>query len=218
MPVSLRQAVARFDLGLIALVGSLIGARVAYVATHWDYYGFRPEEWIWIWQGGLPWIGALLGSLLLLGILNFLIYHSFGLILDILAIPALFVGISAWIGCWLSGCAYGYTLDIRGILPPSPDYFGVMGARWPTQIVGALLCFIALLVLISPKVPVRKAGLPGSLAILSIALSSFVLSYTRADPIRTLLGVRLDTIGSAFGVILAMVCIIYFTYQNKNRS
>lgn len=216
-PTSLPRSIARLDLGLIALFGGLVGARSAYVLAHWNYYQTRPDEWIWLWQGGLPWIGALLGSLLFLSVIDILFYQSFGKILDILAIPSLIVGIAAWLGCWLSGCAYGFSIDPSSFVPASPDYFGAMSVRWPTQIMGALLLFAMFLAINARSLSIKTEGVGGSLTILGIGLSSFILSFTRADPIPSVAGIRTDSIGSALVVLMAGICIMYFAFRNKIR-
>ncbi len=41
------------------LVGSLVGARVAHVATNWSLYSGHPGRWLALWHGGLASFGAL---------------------------------------------------------------------------------------------------------------------------------------------------------------
>ena len=48
---------ARFAGWLI--VASLLGARVAHVATNWSYYEGHPARWLAFWQGGLASFGAI---------------------------------------------------------------------------------------------------------------------------------------------------------------
>lgn len=214
----LGQSVTRLDRGLIALLGGMLGARFAFVITHWDYYQTRPQEWFWIWQGGFSWVGALLGSLSLLIMFSLIRRRSFGKIVDSLAIPALIVGISAWLGCWLSGCAYGYRLESISILPASPDYFGNLSPRWPTQLVGGLFCLAMFLGLNLYPFPGYPAGFLTSVTILGLAISTWILSYTRADPIRMIGSMRLDTLSSAVIFSLAAISAITLALRQRNRS
>ncbi|MGH9020620.1 MAG: prolipoprotein diacylglyceryl transferase [Acidimicrobiales bacterium] len=41
------------------LVGGLVGARVAHVATNWSHYAGHPGRWLAVWQGGLASFGGL---------------------------------------------------------------------------------------------------------------------------------------------------------------
>lgn len=48
---------ARFAVWI--LVGALIGARGANIATNWGYYDGHPSRWIAVWQGGLASFGGI---------------------------------------------------------------------------------------------------------------------------------------------------------------
>jgi hypothetical protein len=82
---------------------------------------------------------------------------------------------------------------------------------------GALLLFAIFLALNARSRSITAEGVGGSLTILGISLSSFALSFTRADPIPSLAGIRTDTIGSALVVLVAGICIMYFAFRNKIR-
>jgi len=44
---------------VVLLVGALLGARAAHVATNWSLYSGHPGRWLALWQGGLASFGAL---------------------------------------------------------------------------------------------------------------------------------------------------------------
>jgi prolipoprotein diacylglyceryltransferase len=44
---------------IIVLVGALIGARAAHIATNWSIYSGHPGRWLALWQGGLASFGGL---------------------------------------------------------------------------------------------------------------------------------------------------------------
>lgn len=48
---------ARFTIAL--LIGGLVGARLANIATNWSYYSGQPGRWIAVWQGGLASFGGI---------------------------------------------------------------------------------------------------------------------------------------------------------------
>src|SRR5579863_5798182 len=75
-----------------AVVGAILGARIAYVVGHFSAYT-SPVQWLEIWKGGISLVGGLLGGTLLAGLyfrrnqLNFWEYAD-------LAAPSLALGIA----------------------------------------------------------------------------------------------------------------------------
>lgn len=53
-----------FDLGLIAILVSLVCARIYYVVFSWDYYGAHPAEILDVRGGGLAIYGGIIGGVL----------------------------------------------------------------------------------------------------------------------------------------------------------
>lgn len=51
------QRFAKFTVALI--VSGLIGARIANIATNWNYYSGHPGRWIALWQGGIASFGGI---------------------------------------------------------------------------------------------------------------------------------------------------------------
>jgi phosphatidylglycerol---prolipoprotein diacylglyceryl transferase len=48
----------------LSVLSALLGARLDYVAGHWDYYGMQPAKILALWEGGLAMQGGLLAGLL----------------------------------------------------------------------------------------------------------------------------------------------------------
>jgi phosphatidylglycerol:prolipoprotein diacylglycerol transferase len=203
------------DAGLASLAGGLVGARLTFVIVHSGYYLSRPLESFSIWQGGLSWFGAVAGS-----VLGLMVYSRFAktapwIVADMLAVPAMLVGASAWVGCFLDGCAYGYPVQSAWWPVRSPDWTGNFALRWPTQLVGSLLYLLSIAGLLRiAKVRSR----PGIAACLSLALLSAiycVLSLTRGDPIWMVFGLRLDTLAS-FTILLPSLALLVW-HMEKDR-
>ena len=120
----------------VLLIPALVGARLLFVATHWDLYRGDPRH---IWRrtdGGGVMLGglalALLASLPLLAVLDI----SLGAFWDV-AIFTILVGmIPARIGCLLHGCCGGRPTEGRFALC-LPDHRGIWRRRIPTQILEA---------------------------------------------------------------------------------
>ena len=100
--------------GILALVGGIVGARVAYVIENWSEFAGRPGGFASvasISSGGLIYYGGLaLASVVVL------VYFSYKKLpfrryLDILA-PSLMIGLAfGRAGCLLNGCCYGGPAD-----------------------------------------------------------------------------------------------------------
>jgi len=202
------SASALLNAGLVALTGSLLGARTGFVLLHLDYYAGQSWEIAWFWQGGLNAVGGMIGALLGLSLYSILTSTNSWRLGDEMAIPAAIIAFSCWTGCLVDGCAYGIQAPLGPLTTPLADMFGGFTSRWPTQAAGALASVVTLAVLVWLKG--RKLQ-PGILLCTSLGLISagmLALSFTRADPSLTIAGMRLDTIGSAALLALAIVAAL----------
>jgi len=97
------------DVTLWIMVGTILGARAAYVLTYWnDEFAGQPVSEIFaIWHGGLVFYGGLIGAIITGAI--YLRWKKLPLwkIADVLA-PSIALGsVFGRIGCLLNGCCYG---------------------------------------------------------------------------------------------------------------
>jgi phosphatidylglycerol:prolipoprotein diacylglycerol transferase len=193
---------------IYALGGGLLLSRLVFVALHPEYFRDHPAEIFAVWQGGLSAAGGMLGALI--GILAYSRTKPGQPwnILDALAVPALILSTTAWIGIWLDGVAYGIQIPAQWTVFMNSDPFQGEVARWPTQIVGAVSSLIALLLLIiiNPRWP---SGIRAGLTWSTIALILVVVSFFRADPSMLILGLRLDMLGPAALAIIGLGATSY---------
>ena len=189
--------------GLLVLLGCLLGARAVYVLERWAYYGAHPGEIVQLLSGGLSAAGALAGGLIALILLSLLQRVSLFQLGDdlILLAPPLAAGI--WMGCWLSGCAYGpLTPQDAWWGIPVTDETGLVASRLPLQLLAAgslLTCFWLLenrLGLIRPR-----DGQIASLGCVILGLNLIVFLLLRSDLTRLWRGVSLD-VWTALGLCL----------------
>lgn len=101
-----------YDLSFVILVSSLVGVRLAYVATHWSEFSGQLHQIVMINEGGLTLYGGILGALLA----GWYFCRRKGLhfprMADIM-LPSVALGIGITrIGCFLAGCCYGHTCDL----------------------------------------------------------------------------------------------------------
>lgn len=99
---------AVLDMAIIAIIASMIGARLFHVFVEApDYYWEKPIRVLYFWQGGFVSLGAFIGT-----IGSWLVYLrmkklSTARYLDIAAIVAPLIIFCVRIGCFLNGCCYG---------------------------------------------------------------------------------------------------------------
>ncbi len=200
--------IARIDVGLIALLAGLLGARAGYVATHWGYFSPRLDETLYFWQGGLSWAAGAFGALVGLTVYIVLTRRSFWKLADALAIPAAIVASAAWLGCLIDRCAYGLRTAPGPLSPPAPDMIGTIAPRWPTQTLGVLLSLIVVGALYWLSHLDLRPGLLAVLSLSLVALIALALSFTRGDPMPTLAGIRWDGLGSAAVLSLGLIALM----------
>ncbi len=203
------ESLQAVNAGLVALFGGLLVGRLAYVAAHWQYFQSHRGEIPQIFLGGLAWPGALAGGVLAVIIYAVLTSQSAGRLLDAL-LPLLgMVVFSAWLACWVNGCAYGPVARGWWALPARNEW-GVMDQRVPVQLIGALLAVLTLVLAdrIRERMPVP--GQMGLIALCVLAAQLLGLSFLRADSAPSWRGLHLESwaaLGLTACFLLALVVL-----------
>ncbi|RMA97629.1 prolipoprotein diacylglyceryl transferase [Hydrogenothermus marinus] len=134
---------------IFAVIGGLIGARIAYVIEHHDQMkSFL--DYIAIWKGGIDWFGGFIG-----GIITALIFiKKYNIPIwkagDIAGISIIIGHAFGRLGCTCAGCCYGKPVpddsifkDLAIKFPNHPDTVAPPGiALYPTQPAEAIGNFI----------------------------------------------------------------------------
>ncbi len=150
---------------LILIIPALVGARLLYVAAHWQHYRKTPRR---IWsrrEGGSDMYGGFLLALLLALPALRSLQLGFGAFWDVSMITILTGMIFARLGCLLNGCCAGRP-SRAWISLYLPNHLGIWTRRLPTQYLeagwaGALLvCALAIR---------RSMPFPGALALVMAA-------------------------------------------------
>jgi phosphatidylglycerol---prolipoprotein diacylglyceryl transferase len=130
------------DLGLWTVIGGIVGGRIGYVLTYLSTFRENWVQMFQIWKGGLTFLGAFVGGLVVLGIFALAQRRSKEKIslwqmADVL-VPGLALGIVfGWAACLMGGCAYGATGQGFGYMV-LPDIYGLEQMRFATQIAGLI--------------------------------------------------------------------------------
>ena len=166
---------------LLLIVPALAGARLLFVATHWDVYRHNLRRIRNRREGGLSMYGGLLLALLVSVPLLRIAKLNFGAFWDVASFTILVGMIFARVGCLLNGCCSGRRVRGRfGVL--LPDASGVWERRLPSQMLEAL---VAGLLLAGASVVWRLLPFPGALFLLmTLAYSGarFAMEFARERP------------------------------------
>ncbi|MBN1680062.1 MAG: prolipoprotein diacylglyceryl transferase [Anaerolineae bacterium] len=196
------------DVGLAAIVGGIIGARLLHVLLEWDYFADHTGEITRLSMGGLAWHGALI-----MGIPAALLVARIRQVPLLPWTDALALGwpvgtITAWIACRGAGCAYGYEVNTLADWPgwlagELPDVYGLIAPHLEIQAFGAayggVLFAVALLL-------TWKNWLPGVRFWLILALTSLgfaIIGFFRIDPAYTIHDRRADQVFDLVVLLLA---------------
>ncbi len=210
------QAGRWVDAALVTLLLALIGSRAAYVALEWPYYAARTGEIFAIWQGGLAWVGAVLGWLAGVLLVAGFWRISIGAALDGLGPLLTPLAVTTWLGCWQSGCAYAAALPAGawwGL--PAPDESGLVASRFPLQVLAALLILAHDWAAAAFLYPPKGSGLRAALSLAAVGVVIFIASLLWAQPTRRIGIVPLD---GWFGLGVAATGVFYGLWYELVRS
>jgi phosphatidylglycerol:prolipoprotein diacylglycerol transferase len=162
------EALNVVDLSLFILFGSILGARLLYIALNWSSeYAQDPQAVFNVWEGGLAFHGGLIGGSA--GAWLFCARRRLRVtVMGDLVAPSVAFGYAlARIGCFLNGCCGGGPTH----LPWAVDFVhdDVGGAVHPTQLYSSVEHLVIGLVLLRLASRIR---VPGHLGLWFLLLSS----------------------------------------------
>lgn len=208
------------DLILITFFWGLFASRVYFVAFHQNLFFIEGNPWfsalfkiILIHKfPGLSFWGGLIGGLISLSVLSQIFKVSLLQILDF-ALVGLFIGISiSSLGCFFSGCSAGLPSN----LPFAVKMFGLVGKRFPLQILESLLFFFGFLYLWKETVQFHFIGKIASVGLIILGLIKLIL-----ETFRDIGGDRVSFLSFGLGYIFSLAASllgIWIYYLKSGRS
>ena len=164
------------DLAFWLMVGGILGARLAYVISNFDYYRAAPQEIIRIDQGGLIFYGGFLGGLLtFFAFARWRRFHP--LDLADFTVTALPLGHALGrVGCFLNGCC-------GGSVTPHPSFLTCGLTHYPVQLYETFfnLGVYALLTWFYLRRRGTRTGSVVALYLMTYPIGRFLLEYIRGD-------------------------------------
>lgn len=211
------QAPRWLNAGLLTLSGCLVGARLAYVAPNWGYFEDHLLEVPQFWLGGVSWVGAFAGGLLAMISISQVWRIPLGKLADKLVpmIPPL--GISIWLGCWITGVAYGSAAPEGAFWAiPGRDEFGLLVPRFPLQLLASVSLLAFCLLVEKKRLRLKRTGQKAILIFIGLTGNMLLFSFLRADPAPEWYGLRQDAWAAVFFFVISLVVtIVFFTHQRR---
>ncbi len=129
---------------LVALLFTVIGARLGFVITNWHLYVDDPLKILAIWRGGFAFHGAMAAVVLAVALHSYFRRIPLAKLLD-LSIPYISLSYALGrVGCFLNGCCHGHLTDVPwGLVYPAID----VSTRHPTQLYSAAAALLTALAL-----------------------------------------------------------------------
>ena len=163
---------------LILLVPALVGARLQWVFTHWNFYR---QNLHLVWDRGSGG-GSMYGGLPLALLFSLPLIHALRLNLGAfwdVAVFTILVGMFfTRIGCLLNGCCAGQPSE-AWLSAYLPNHRGIWQNRVPTQILEAILALILLVLAVQVRQVVPFRGALFLWVAAGYAFGRFLLEFTR---------------------------------------
>ena len=176
------------DAALWAVVAGIAGGRVGYVLANQEYFAENVREAFYVWEGGLAFQGAFLAGFLALFLYS--AYHRlpFLALADTAAMGLALAQVFGWLGCLMSGCAYGLeshgaTSILARLSLYLPDIYGISAPRFATQPLASALSLSIFILLWATRRrwPFDYCGFAFTLYLLLYTGGQFLLEFTRGD-------------------------------------
>lgn len=169
------------EVSIFALLGAIFGSRITYVTLNWELYKNNFWHIFNLREGGLTFLGGLIGGLVL--ILPYIYFKKQSLLklFDIFSPPLALGYAIARIGCFLNGCCYGRVCSFS-FFPLGVHFPNLSGFRYPTQIYSSLYSLIILFILLYFE---RKKQFEGELFfdyLWLYGIARFMIEYLRDEP------------------------------------
>ena len=183
-----------YSIAIWAILGGIIGARIAHVVDNWGFYQYNLLQIFFIWSGGIGIWGAILGGFIGGAAYALLQKHPVGVIADLTAPSLLLVQSIGRIGDIVNGehcarVATEFILAFNWIRPESDARVCANGVGVPVQPVIAyemLWNLGALFIIWKLRDRIKPDGMLFALYLALYAVGRFFVTFLRQDKVWTL--------------------------------
>jgi phosphatidylglycerol---prolipoprotein diacylglyceryl transferase len=198
------------DLLFWIMISGVVGARLAYVISEFDYCMESPIRMLQIWHGGLIYYGGFAGAVVAAVLFARSRKERILPLFDFIAVPIPLGHAFGRIGCFLNGCCAG--IEYNGPLAVRYPGYPAESIPWlqqwhaglvksdspqslpvvPVQLFEAAFNVILYLILVWAYRHRRKDGDVASLYLMAYPIARFTFEFLRGDERMPFLGLNLD--------------------------
>lgn len=176
------------DISFWGLGFGLIGGRIVYIITRWDYFSKNLLEIFYFWEGGLVFYGGFLGGVVAFYVFSKKYKLPFLQTVDI-AVPSLAIAhFFGRLGCFFAGCCFGmpapndlpWAITFNNTLSLAPQGIPLH----PTQLYDALNALIIFAVLMLTRRSKKFIGQQLCTYMILYSIGRSIVEVYRGDTIR----------------------------------
>lgn len=164
------------DLILLTFVGGLISSRIYYILFHLSEFDSILKMVLINRYPGLSFWGGLFGGLVTLKFFCARFKVNFWQIADFGVVGGLIGASLTSLGCLLGSCQYGVVSESLSV-----TQVGLLGKRFPLQIVEAVILFVSFLYLWKLVLRFHFTGKIASIGLIILGVEKFILEFFRGD-------------------------------------
>jgi phosphatidylglycerol---prolipoprotein diacylglyceryl transferase len=205
-----------WDIGLWAVIGGIIGARLLHVIDKWDYYIYHPDQLLNF--AGLAVWGAVLGGVAAILIYCLVKKLSFWKLGDIVAPGAIMAQAIGRVGCLINGCCYGDTCDLPiSVVYQNSNSYAPQGVPiYPTQEFHIIWNLIGFGVLWLLRKRLKVDGALFLIWLIFFAVGDYAIRWFRGDTTPFMFGLPEAQVADiAVAVVAAVMLVVRIVQYRK---
>jgi phosphatidylglycerol:prolipoprotein diacylglycerol transferase len=208
------------DLFFYTLLSSILGSRILFVLTEFDFFLRHPSKILNLWEGGLVFYGGLLCAIAVA--VAYMKWHRlpFWKWADLFSPPValgLFLG---RIGCFFAGCCYGTETSLPwAVVFTNPDSLARLNVPLhPTQLYDAANGLVLFVILVWMEKRKAFDGQVFGCFVFLYSATRFFIEMVRGDPRGSFLGSALSTSqGIGMGLAIASLFMLFYLKKANRR-
>ncbi len=204
------------DLFFYTILSSILGSRILFVLTEFDFFLRHPSKILNLWEGGLVFYGGLLCAIAVA--VSYMKWHRlpFWKWADLFSPPVALGLFFGRIGCFFAGCCYGRETSLPwAVVFTNPDSLARLNVPLhPTQLYDAANGLAIFVILVWMEKRKTFDGQVFGCFVFLYSATRFFIEMVRGDPRGSFLGSALST-SQGIGLSLAMTSLFMLLYLKR---
>ncbi len=210
------------DVSFWGLGLGLLGGRIVYILTRWDYFSSHLIEVFYFWEGGLVFYGGFIGGFIAFYIFTKKYKLPFLETVDI-AVPSLAIAhFFGRLGCFSAGCCFGR--PVLGSLPWAVTFHNPLSLApqgiplHPTQLYDALNALIIFAVLMFMRPRKKFVGEQLCIYMILYSIGRSIVEVYRGDSIRGFVIDPYLSTSQFISIFIFVTAVVLWIKWSKERA